>query len=281
VTSGPGDGDPGAGEPQLTDEHRAAPKPERPQRLLVVEDESHIAAGLKLNLELEGYDVDVAGTGRAAGAMLLFNPGYDAMILDVMLPDVSGFDLCRRLRDAGNYVPVVMLTARTRSADRVTGLESGADDYLPKPFELEELLARVRSVIRRRRWERQEESPGVGPGPERVLRFGRALVDFEAAEASVDGREIHLTRLERDLLEFFAKNPEVVHSREKLLAEVWQVGASTGRTVDNFISRLRRHFEEDPANPRHFISVRGTGYKFLPAGENRGKGILDRLSRDS
>jgi DNA-binding response OmpR family regulator len=295
VTDGPGASPPPDGEPEPEAAGQEGPTdaagPEDPiesdrhrdggsgDRLLVVEDEAHIAAGLKLNLELEGYRVELASTGREAGALLLSDPGFDAMILDVMLPDVSGFDLCRRLRDAGNYIPVVMLTARTRSADRVAGLEAGADDYLPKPFELEELLARVRSVLRRRRWEQREEPEAHRP-TERVLRFGRALVDFETAEAQVDGRRIHLTRLERDLLEFFARHPSVVHTREELLAEVWHVGASTGRTVDNFISRLRRHFEEDPSNPRHFISVRGTGYKFVPEGAARGKGVLDRLSRE-
>jgi DNA-binding response OmpR family regulator len=243
---------------------------------LVVEDEDHLAAGLKLNLELEGYEVDVATSGRDAGKLLLGDRGYDALVLDVMLPDVTGFELCRKIRDAGNYVPIVMLTARGSAEDRVRGLESGADDYLPKPFELEELLARVRSVIRRRRWERGADRPAED---DRVLRFGRAVVDFARAEATVDGARVDLTRLERDLLQHFARHPDRVHTREELLAAVWNLQSSSTRTVDNFISRLRRHFEEDPSSPRHFLSVRGSGYRFLPDGQPESRSLL-RVGRD-
>lgn len=250
--------------------------PPHEDRLLVVEDEEHLAAALKLNLELEGYAVDVAVSGREAGKLLLGDPGYDALILDVMLPDVSGFELCRRIRDAGNYLPIVMLTARGSAEDRVLGLESGADDYLPKPFELEELLARVRSNIRRRRWER---SPERAPASPRVLRFGKAVVDFTRAEATFEGKPVNLTRLERDLLQHFARHPDRVHSREELLAAVWNLQSTSTRTVDNFISRLRRHFEEDPSTPQHFLSVRGSGYRFLPDGQPAGRGPF-RVGRD-
>jgi DNA-binding response OmpR family regulator len=232
------------------------------QRILVVEDERHLAAGLKLNLELEGYAVDIAGTGREAGERLLSSAGYDAIVLDVMLPDLDGFELCRRLRDAGNYLPIIMLTARSAAEDRVRGLEAGADDYLVKPFELNELLARVRSVLRRRRWERGADHPPS----EAELAFGRAQVNFDTHEVRVDGEPLRLTQLELDLLRHFARNPGRVVSRDELLEEVWKLrNYSATRTVDNFISRLRRHFEENPSEPRHFVSVRGAGYKFVPS----------------
>jgi DNA-binding response OmpR family regulator len=230
-------------------------------RLLVIEDEEHLAAGLKLNLELEGYEVDVATTARDAGERLLRPDRYDAIVLDVMLPDVDGFELCRKLRSSGNYTPVIMLTARAAAEDRVHGLEVGADDYLVKPFELDELLARVRSLLRRRQWERNEEP---APVPGRVA-FGRASVDFDSHEVEVAGRSLKLTRLELDLLRYFVENPGRVLSRDELLEQVWKLrNYSTARTVDNFISRLRRHFEIDPARPQHFLSVRGAGYKFVP-----------------
>jgi DNA-binding response OmpR family regulator len=232
------------------------------QRILVVEDERHLAAGLKLNLELEGYAVDIAGTGREAGERLLSSAGYDAIVLDVMLPDLDGFQLCRRLRDAGNYLPIIMLTARSAAEDRVRGLEAGADDYMVKPFELDELLARVRSVLRRRRWERGADHPPR----DAELAFGRAQVNFDTHEVRVDGELLRLTQLELDLLRHFARNPGRVVSRDELLEEVWKLrNYSATRTVDNFISRLRRHFEENPSEPRHFVSVRGAGYKFVPS----------------
>ncbi len=236
------------------------------QRLLVVEDEEHLAAGLKLNLELEGYDVDVATSARAASERLVVSAqsaGYDAIVLDVMLPDLDGFELCRRLREAGNFVPVVMLTARSSAEDRVRGLEAGADDYMVKPFSLEELLARVRSMLRSREWEGGRRStPSLGT---RLFSFGRARVDFETHDVVVDGEPIKLTQLELDLLKYFSENPLRVLSREELMEKVWKLrNYAYTRTVDNFIARLRKHFEEDATDPRHFLSVRGAGYKFVP-----------------
>ncbi|MCZ7677556.1 MAG: response regulator transcription factor [Sandaracinaceae bacterium] len=229
-------------------------------RLLVVEDEEHLAAGLKLNLELDGHQVDVATTAREAGEHLLRADRYDAIVLDVQLPDVDGFELCRKLRASGNYTPVIMLTARSAAEDRVHGLEVGADDYLVKPFELDELLARVRSLLRRRQWERAEEQTASGR-----VAFGRVSVDFDSHEVKVAGRVVSMTRLELDLLRYFVDNPGRVLSREELLEQVWKLrNYSSLRTVDNFISRLRRHFEADPTRPEHFLSVRGAGYKFVP-----------------
>ena len=234
---------------------------ERPH-ILVVEDETHLAAGLKLNLELEGYHVQIAGTGRQALAALVRPEGFAAIILDVMLPDFSGFEICKKLRQSGDFTPVLMLTARDRSEDRVTGLELGADDYLPKPFELNELLARLNSLLRRRRWDR----PQGHTSEMHVLRFGDATINFDTHEAQVGDRPIHLTQLEFDLLRYFAGNAGRVLHRDELLEKVWKLaGYPNTRTVDNFIARLRRHFEANPKKPKHFLSVRGSGYKFEPS----------------
>jgi DNA-binding response OmpR family regulator len=236
-------------------------------RLLVVDDEEHLAMGLKLNLELEGYEVVVATDAHEAERALSEGPGFGAIVLDVMLPDFDGFELCARLRDAGNYTPVVMLTARSAAEDRVRGLEVGADDYLVKPFELDELLARVRSMLRRQRWDKR---PGPEPGAakndtgHRVVRIGEATVDFDSHEVVVRGKPVKLTRLELDLLRYFIEHAGVVISRNTLLEDVWKLrNYSTARTVDNFVSRLRRHFEDDVQNPKHFLSVRGAGYKYV------------------
>lgn len=232
---------------------------ERKARLLVVEDESHLAAGLKLNLELEHYCVDVAANGRDAIGLLV-GPGYDAIILDVMLPDMSGFELCRRLRNAGNFTPVIMLTARAAADDRVAGLDAGADDYLVKPFALSELLARVRSALRRRTWEKERSRDDA-----RVLSFGDAVVDFDTHEVNVRGAAVRLTQLELDLLQYLAQRPGRVIDRDELMEGVWKLrNYPNTRTVDNFIGRLRKHFERDPARPVHFLSARGYGYRFIP-----------------
>ena len=233
-----------------------------PPRLLVVEDDRNLATGLKLNFELEGYTVDVAHSVRDAGARLLEAGRYSALILDVMLPDNAegGFVLCRKLRDAGDFTPVLMLTARERTGDRVRGLEAGADDYLCKPFELDELLARVRSLLRRRGWEQQSN----GDNLERV-RIGDAEIDFASRVAQRDGEELKLTALEYDLLRYFTQNPNRVLGRQELQEKVWKLdNYPNSRMVDNFILRLRKHLEVDPKEPRYFVAVRGAGYKFVP-----------------
>ena len=232
-------------------------------RLLIVEDERHLATGLKLNFEFEGFTVEVANTAREAVQKMADPRPFNAIVLDVSLPDTDGFELCRRIRKAGDFTPVIMLTARTLAEDRVTGLESGADDYLTKPFELDELLARVRSLLRRQKWEAARTQPGGGSAE---LRFGAVVIDFDRHEAAVAGEPVRLTSLELDLVRYFARHAERVLSREELLASVWKLqNYPNTRTVDNFVMRLRRHFEPDPAEPVHFLSVRGAGYRFMPA----------------
>ncbi|MBX7080424.1 MAG: response regulator transcription factor [Nannocystaceae bacterium] len=234
-------------------------------RVLLVEDEEHLAAGLKLNFELDGLHVDVAATGREAGRLLLQEQRYDLIILDVMLPDVDGFSLCQKLREAGNTTPVLMLTARGATEDRVEGLNVGADDYLTKPFELEELRARMRSLMRRSAWGQRPEGRTT-----RLLELGDARIDFDSHEVTVRGEIMHLTALELELLRYFADNPGRVLGREELQQRVWKLNDyPSQRMVDNFIMRLRRHFEPDPRNPVMFVSVRGAGYKFMPP-SNRG-----------
>ena len=228
-------------------------------KILVVEDEAHLAAGLKLNLELDGFRIDVASCAKEAAEFLLKEPDYQVLILDVMLPDMDGFELCRKVRSSGNFVPVIMLTARTSPQDRVRGLEAGADDYLGKPFELSELLARVASCLRRRQWESSSGSRDVSE----QLRFGEAEVDFAQREVRLRGELVSLTRLEMDLLKYFANHAGRVLSREETGTGLAFEGAIGSRTVDNFIHRLRRHFEEDPTKPKHFLSVRGSGYRFV------------------
>lgn len=247
------------------------------RRLLVVEDERHLALGLKMNFELEGFSVDLASNGRDAIRALASPHPHDLILLDVMLPDMSGIDLCQRIRDAGNRTPILMLTARRATDDRVRGLEAGADDYLLKPFELSELLARVHSLLRRRRWDRVEARSESTPphGTQSVLRLGRAEINFDTHEArllstspdSPPPQTLRLTRLEIDLLKYFAQNAGRVISREELLSNVWEVSQQLNtRSVDNFIVRLRRYFEPNPVEPIFFLSVRGSGYRFEPAG---------------
>jgi len=229
------------------------------RRILLVEDEPHLATGLKLNLELDGYQVTLAGTAREAGLQLLDPRGFGIIVLDVMLPDMDGMMFCRRLRDAGNYTPVMMLTARDRPEDRVAGLEAGADDYLGKPFDLEELRARVSSLLRRRAWSSRPQPVG------HILRFGNVVVDFDAYTVTVGGETVRLTQLELDLLRHLSTNAGRVVPREELLDKVWKLSNHPNtRVVDNFIMRLRRLLEPDPAEPVHLLSIRGAGYKFLP-----------------
>jgi DNA-binding response OmpR family regulator len=233
--------------------------------LLLVEDEEHIARGVQFNLELEGHRVRWLRDGRTAlEAVVERREPFDLVVLDLMLPGLSGLDVCRAMRAHGVLTPVLMLTARQHEKDKVQGLQLGADDYVTKPFNLEELLARIDGLLRRSAWEATRHRE-VGPPPEAVLRFRSAVVNFERHEATVNGTEVHLTPIEMAIMRLFHANPGKVLSREELLREAWGTDAAiTTRTVDNFILRLRKLFEPDPANPVHIRSVRGRGYKFLP-----------------
>jgi DNA-binding response OmpR family regulator len=232
--------------------------------VLVVEDEAHLATGLKLNLELDGYRVALARSLREAAAQLVEAAPIDLILLDVTLPDGEGYGFCKQLRDAGQYVPVIMLTARSAAEERVRGLDSGADDYMPKPFVLPELLARVRSALRRSGWRQQDAPAEVARG---TLQFGTARVNFDTHEASAAGKPVRLTQLELDLLYYFSLHPGRVLSRDELLERVWNLrNAPNTRSVDNFIGRLRRYFEPLPDKPVHFLSHRGSGYRFIPDG---------------
>ncbi len=232
-------------------------------RILLVEDEEHLARVIRMNLQLDGHVVRHVATGAAARGAL--GDGFDLVLLDVMLPDADGMELCRGMRGAGDFTPVLMLTALDQTPDRVAGLDAGADDYLPKPFELAEMRARVAALLRRARW--LESSPPSPPKADDAARFGEAEIHFDRHEASMAGEPVSLTALELDLLRYFVERPGRALAREQLLEDVWGVaGSNTTRTVDNFVMRLRRHFEPEPGQPRHFVSVRGVGYKFVADG---------------
>jgi DNA-binding response OmpR family regulator len=232
-------------------------------RILIVEDEEHLASGLRFNLELDGHDVTVADSGETALAHLVNpHPPYDLVLLDVMLPGKDGFQVVRELRDAGRFVPVLMLTARGRAEDVLTGFEAGADDYLPKPFDLPILLARIRGLLRRREWARQ--APGVtGTTPGAVFEFDGRRIDFEQQLLEVNGEKRPLTLMEANLLRYLVRNEGRPVSRKALLEEVWGVREDTDtRAIDNFIVRLRRYIEDEPSKPRFLVTVRGVGYRF-------------------
>jgi two-component system, OmpR family, alkaline phosphatase synthesis response regulator PhoP len=233
-------------------------------QLLVVEDDPHLAAGVAENLRAEGYPVVTLGDGEQALAWLAAHT-CALIVLDVMLPGMDGLSVCRALRGQGNTTPVLFLTARGDPADRVRGLEAGGDDYLAKPFHLQEFLLRVRAILRRWDWYRSASATAATA----VLRFGGNEVDFRAFRGrSWSGEPQELTEKEAMILKVLAEHAGEIVSREDLLERVWgyDVFPST-RTVDNFILRLRKRFERDPAAPRHFLTVWGVGYRFLSEGE--------------
>jgi len=236
------------------------PAPEAPSpRLLVVEDEEAIAEGLAVNFRHKGYRVDLAADGE--GALQRVAAGrYDLIVLDVRLPGVDGFEVCRRLRAAGDLTPVLMLTAASQPDDIVYGLKLGADDYVTKPFDLAELLARAEGLLRRVAW----SSAGAG-GEEGRFRFGDFWVDFKTYEAKTRQGVVELSRKELAVMRLFAERPRQAISRRELLAEVWELPHHPNtRVVDNVIVSLRRAFEESSWRPRHIHSVRGVGYRFEP-----------------
>lgn len=230
--------------------------------IAVIEDEEHIAQALVFNLEAEGYRVHHEADGEAAARWLLSNEAQPAAILlDVMLPGRDGFEIVRDLRAANRYVPVLMLTARGRTEDIVEGFAAGADDYLPKPFDLNVLLARLSSLLRRMQWQQQESAAVTAPAETKLS--GRTI-DLEALEIRHEGQVIHLTLMEADLLRYLLEHPGKIIARKELLENVWHVHEDTDtRAIDNFIVRLRRYLEPDPSNPRHLLTVRGVGYRFM------------------
>jgi DNA-binding response OmpR family regulator len=232
-------------------------------RILVVEDEVHLADGLRFNLEADGHAVDIATDGdEALKRLLAGEPRYDTVVLDVMLPGRDGFSVVHALREAGEYVPVLMLTARGRPEDVLNGFGAGADDYLPKPFELAILLARVRGLLRRSMWARREPREADST---RTLNFHGRLVDLDALELKVSGQTYHLTQMECDLLAYLIRNAGKAVSRKAILEDVWALHEDTDtRAIDNFIVRLRRYLEDDPSRPTLLLTVRGVGYKAVP-----------------
>ncbi|HEX9668843.1 MAG TPA: response regulator transcription factor [Thermoanaerobaculia bacterium] len=230
--------------------------------ILLVEDEVHLAEGLAYNLRNAGYDVDVTDSGEDALERVTHHK-YDLMLLDVMLPGISGLEVAQRLRKAGQILPIVMVSARGRTADAVAGIEAGADDYVTKPFDLDEVLARLRGALRRQVWGRAANHHP--PAPE-SLAYGDWTVDFQRFLATgPEGGEVRLSPKEVGILKLFASRPGEVISRETFLEEVWDLpGSLETRTVDNFIRKLRQAFELQPSKPRHITSVRGAGYRFVP-----------------
>jgi DNA-binding response OmpR family regulator len=240
-------------------------------RVLLVEDESHLAEGLRFNLEAEGYSVKISGTGEDAVTLLSKGKDdFDALILDVMLPGKSGFEVARELRAEGNYIPLLMLTARGRPEDVLQGFEAGADDYLPKPFDLAILIARVGSLLRRKTWIHKSDEHQAKParresdGPE-MVRFGDKEFDAKNLRLRRGETILQLTLMESELLRYLAENSGRPVSRKEILEKVWGLHEDTDtRAIDNFIVRLRRYIEPNPAKPCHLLTVRGHGYEFVP-----------------
>lgn len=236
--------------------------------ILIVEDEKHLADGLRYNLNAEGYDVDIAGTGEEA-AKLLFDRrrAYDVVVLDVMLPGMDGFELAASLRQKGQFVPILMLTARGRPEDVLRGFEAGADDYLPKPFDLGVLLARIHALLRRREWFRKDRSTTfetASDGNPNVFGFGNRIIDFDALELRTGEQIVNLTLMEAELLRYLINHDGRIVSRSAILEDVWGLREDTDtRAIDNFIVRLRKYIEDEPSRPRHLLTVRGVGYKFI------------------
>jgi DNA-binding response OmpR family regulator len=236
-------------------------------RVLVVEDETHLAQGLLFNLQAEGYEVTIEGDGEAALARLAAEQ-FDAVLLDVMLPGKGGFDVVAELRARRSFVPVMMLTARGRPEDVLRGFESGADDYLPKPFELSILLVRLKSLLRRMKWHRAPEETHAPAEEISSFAFNGRTIDFEALELTSLGKTIHLTLMETELLRHLVRNQGRIISRKEILEQVWRLHEDTDtRAIDNFIVRLRRYIEDEPSQPHYLQTVRGVGYRFIASTE--------------
>jgi two-component system, OmpR family, alkaline phosphatase synthesis response regulator PhoP len=252
-------------------------------RVLVVEDEQHLAEGLRFNLEAEGYQVELVDAGEAALETLQAEAAaFDIVILDVMLPGISGFDVVSKMRELGQFVPTLILTARGHAEDVLQGFAAGADDYLTKPFELSILIARIRGLLRRREWLRaavkpspetaqpaqEDEVPDAPADSTQTFTFGDKSVDFDRLELRVREQVFPLTLMEANVLRYLVESEGKRVSRKAMLANVWGLHEDTDtRAIDNFIVRLRRYIEDDPTQPRHLQTVRGVGYRFVASPE--------------
>ena len=234
-------------------------------RILIVEDELHLANGLRFNLEEEGYQVEVVETGEEALELLAPKPPpFDVLVLDVMLPGKNGFAVMSEIRQAGQFIPTLMLTARGHPDDILRGFASGADDYLTKPFELAILIARIRGLLRRQEWLKASVAADVFT----FGKKGEKVVNFDLLELRVEEQVFPLTLMEANLLRYLIRHEGKPVSRKTMLEEVWDVHEDTDtRPIDNFIVRLRRYIEDDPKRPRHLQTVRSVGYKFVAAPE--------------
>lgn len=234
------------------------------KRILIVEDEEHISTGLRFNIEAEGHEAVVAEDGEAA-LKLIGSARFDAIVLDIMLPGVDGFEVARRIREREDYTPILMLTARGQPADVLKGFEAGTDDYLPKPFDLDIFLARLNGVLRRTAW-LQKEAEAVNVGS--VINVNGREIDFDNLELTAGDEVVHLTLMEAKLLRYLIDHDGRAVSRKTILGDVWGLQEDTDtRAIDNFIVRLRRHLEDTPNDPQILQTVRGVGYKFVSPSE--------------
>lgn len=231
-------------------------------RILLVEDEAHIAQGLRFNLEAEGHSVEVTETGEDALDLLLARKQpFDLMVLDVMLPGKDGFSVAHELRQKQNFIPVLMLTARGRPEDVLKGFEAGADDYLPKPFNLDILIARIGGLLRRKSWLQSASEPSP---QQNEFSFAGKTFDIERLQLRHGKQTFQLTLMETELLRFLIRNSGRPVSRKEILEQVWDLREDTDtRAIDNFIVRLRRYIEKEPSKPEHLLTVRGLGYQFV------------------
>ena len=245
------------------------------KRILVVEDEEHLAIGIKFNLEEEGYNVVTLDEGPSALKYISDHPGeVDLVILDIMLPGMSGYAVCESLRESGESMPVLILSARTLTEDRTRGFDVGANQYLSKPFDLDELLSRIKNLLTLYNQSSATKAPTrstVG-----VFEFGRARVNFDTFEVTVDEKPVRLTQMQMKLLQYFIEHEGRVVSRSELLTNVWGVpGHLNTRAPDQFMRKLRKTFEPEPARPRHFLTVRDAGYRFVAAGDDESSGASE------
>jgi two-component system OmpR family response regulator len=237
------------------------------EHILIVEDEEHLAMGIKYNLVAEGYRVTAVGDGPSAlKALTELRGDVDLVVLDLMLPGMSGYAVCEALRGFDREIPVLILSARTLAEDRTRGFDVGANQYMTKPFDLDEFLSRVRNLLSFFR--RRAEDHAHRPNPVTTFEFANAKVNFETFEVAVGGESVRMTQLELALLRYFMENEGRVIPRRELLENVWGMpGNVNSRAPDQFIRRLRKLFEPDPAAPRHFLTIRDAGYRFVAAGE--------------